>query len=116
MNCKLILGSFSFLLMAACGTTPPPIANGIHGPFNDIPAEFDRRVRARFPVGSDQSLLHNELERERFVIVRDKDDPFRFTATVVSSDIACRIDWSIHWSEFDGKIGEIAGGEGHVCL
>jgi hypothetical protein len=116
MNFPSLLAPICLLLLAGCATAPPPIADGIHGLFSEMPEKFDRRVRERFPVGSDEARLHQELLRERFVITRNEGDPFRYSANFASSDMACRIDWTIRWSQYAGKIAEITATEGHVCL
>ncbi len=72
-------------------------------------AVFDQQVKARFPVGSDENALRLELVRERFVIKRDKESPFRFSATYGASELFCRRDWIIQWNVNAGKIADIGG-------
>jgi hypothetical protein len=116
MKSALIMGLFSLLTLAGCGTARPRIGEGLHGPVRAVQAEFDRRVRTRFPPGSDEAAVHNELVREKFVITRDKDSPFSFSARYMSSNIACREDWTIRWSVYAGKIADIGGNWGQTCL
>ena len=112
----LILGLFSFLVLTGCTTAPPRIGEGLHGPVREVQAEFDRRVKARFPIGSDETALRGELVREKFVITRDRESPFRFSAVYQSGGIACVIHWRVEWSVFDGRIAAIDGNWGQICL
>jgi hypothetical protein len=104
------------LALAGCAAAPPRIGAGLHGPIVGIQAEFNRRVRAQFPIGSAESVLHDELVREKFTIRRNKDSPFSFSANYVSNYIACRIDWTIRWSVYAGTIADIAGHWEQTCL
>jgi hypothetical protein len=89
MKFALALGSPLFLALAGCTTPRPPIGDGLHGPVQEVRVEFDRRVKTMFPVGSDESVLHAELVRQKFAMVRYKDAPFSFSATYRSGGIAC---------------------------
>lgn len=113
---SMLLGLLSLLTLAGCGNAPPRIGVGLHGPVRDVQAEFDRRVKAQFPIGSDEAILHRELLREKFTIRRDKDSPFSFSAKYIANNIACRMDWTIRWSEYAGTIAAIGGYWGQTCL
>jgi len=116
MACPIRVGLFAILALESCGSAPPRIGVDLHGPVHQVQADFDQRVRTRFPIGSDEAVLHNELMRERFVITRDKDSPFIFSARYYSSNIACRTNWTIRWSVFAGRVADIAGYWGQTCL
>ena len=103
-----ILATFSSLGLLACAASPPTIGSHLGASAADS-AVFDQQVKARFPVGSDENALRVELVRERFVIIRDKDMPFRFSATYSASELFCRQDWIIRWSVYAGKIAGIGG-------
>jgi hypothetical protein len=115
-KCLPIFGPLLSLALAGCSVSPPRIGEDLHGPIAAIQSEFDRRVKTRFPVGSDETLLRHELERERFVIMRDQDAPFSFSARYTSGGIACRVDWVIRWSIYAEKIADAAGQWGQTCL
>ncbi len=116
MNFSLTLGSLLFLGLAGCTTPRPPIGSGLHGPVQEVRVEFDRRVRTTFPVGSDEAILHTELARQNFAIVRDKEAPFSFSATYRSGGIACVEHWNIRWSVYAGRIANVVGHWGQTCL
>jgi hypothetical protein len=84
----LTLGSLSFLVSAGCTTARAPIGDGLHGPVREVQAEFDRRVRTQFPIGSNAAVLHAELVRQKFMIVRDKTPRSPFRRRIARVDLA----------------------------
>jgi hypothetical protein len=116
MRSTPVWAALPLLAVAGCATPPPPLGEGLHGPIEAVRAGFDRRVTTQFPVGSDEALLHAELVRQKFAIVRDKDAPFSFRATYRSGGIVCLESWSIRWSEYAGKIADIEARWGETCL
>jgi hypothetical protein len=111
-----MVGLVTMLALAGCAAAPPRIGAGLHGSVEEVQAEFDRRVRAQFPIGSAETVLRAELVREKFRIRRDKDSPFSFSANYASNYIACRLDWTIRWSVYAGTIADIAGHWQQTCL
>jgi hypothetical protein len=106
---------FAALDLLACADSPPTIGSHLDASTAEASAVFDQRVKARFPVGSDEGHLREELVRERFVIIRDRDSPFRFSATYSVSELFCRRDWSIRWNMDDGTITDIDGNFWLTC-
>jgi hypothetical protein len=104
-----ILATFTALSLLACAESPPTIGSHLGASADESSAVFDQQVKARFPVGSDESALRKELLGERFVIIRNKDSPFRFSATYSASELFCRQDWIIRWNVNAGKIADIGG-------
>ena len=104
-----MLATFAALGLLACAASPPTVGSHAGGSPADASAAFDLQVKARFPVGADEGALRKELLDERFVIVRDKDSPFRFSATYSASELFCRQDWIIWWNVNAGKIADIGG-------
>ncbi len=100
---------FTALGLLACADSPSIIGSHVGASADESSAVFDQQVKARFPVGSDENALRVELVRERFVIIRDKDSPFRFSATYGASELFCRRDWIIRWNVNAGKIADIGG-------
>jgi hypothetical protein len=100
---------FSMLSLLSCADSPPPVGDHLNASAAEDSAEYDEQVKARFPVGSDESALRVALARERFVIVRSTDPGFRFSAAYSASELFCRQDWSILWSAYAGKIADIGG-------
>ncbi len=109
MRSSRILATFTALSLLACADSPSIIGSHVGASATDASAAFDQQVKARFPAGSDESALRAELVRERFVIIRDKDSPFRFSATYSASELFCRRDWIVRWDLNAGKIADISG-------
>jgi hypothetical protein len=102
--------------LAACADSPPPIGAHLPGVLREASDAFDQRVKARFPIGSDEHALRQELAKQNFVINRNPESPFSFTARYTANELVCRADWDIRWSMFGGKIESIDAGFGETCL
>jgi hypothetical protein len=102
--------------LAACAASPPPIGAHLPGVFREASDAFDQRVKARFPIGSDERALRQELAKQKFVISRKPESPFSFSARYTANELVCRADWDIRWSIFGGKIESIGAGYGETCL
>lgn|SRR5208283_1815354 len=100
---------FSMLSLWSCADSPPTVGDHLNASAAEDSAVYDQQVKARFPVGSDESALRVALARERFVIVRSTGSRFRFSAAYSASELFCRKDWSILWSAYAGKIADIGG-------
>jgi hypothetical protein len=94
------------------------VAIGSHlpGTFAVASDVFDQRIKARFPVGSDEAALRAELGREGFAIRRDKDLPLDSYARCHANELVCAADWVIRWNRVDGKIANIEVTYKEVCL
>ncbi len=104
-----ILAMFAALGLSACADSSPTIGSQLGASADESSAVFDQRVKARFPVDSDENALRAELVRERFVIIRDKESPTRFSAAYSVSELFCRRDWIVRWNVNAGKIADIGG-------
>jgi hypothetical protein len=102
--------------LSGCGDSPPVIGSHLPGTFVVASDAFDQRIKARFPVGSGESALRTELEREGFVTTRDKDSPFDFSARFHANELVCAADWVVRWSAVEGKIASIEARYKEVCL
>jgi hypothetical protein len=104
------------LALVACREVPPPLADDLPEGAYAATAAFDLRVKARFPVGSDEGTLRAELARERFVIRASDDSPPTFIATYEHPDVVCRVDWTIYWHVDGGRIADISAKYRPTCL
>ncbi len=43
-----------------------PLTAGLHGPWAVLSTEFDRRVKAKFPLGSSEMDIETELQHQGF--------------------------------------------------
>jgi hypothetical protein len=101
--------------LTACAAWPPPIARNL--PAGDRSTSFDKRVKERFPVGSDEEKMLAELRHEAFTIARiTTDSPrYQFAATYEAHDLRCKLHWTVYWSTESAKITSIAGDYSSIC-
>jgi hypothetical protein len=114
----MTLAVFWALLLSACANPTPLIGRGLPKTFGPTP-DFDRRIKQRFFIGSDERNLLAELRTERFTI-RETHDPssrYRFSAVYESHELVCRESWTIQWTAGQGRIVDIEGRySGQLCL
>jgi hypothetical protein len=103
-------------VLSACVGSPPAIGSHLRGSFSEASNAFDGRVKARFPVGSDETALRAELAREKFVVSADKDSASDFVARYHADEIVCGASWVIRWSVAEAKVAAISGIYREVCL
>jgi len=118
MRHHIVLAALTALGLSACAASPPPIGRELPAVFADARPVFDKRVKERFPVGSDEGNLLAELRREAFT-VREASDPlkhFRYSATYEAHQLACNVSWTIWWNAEKSKIIDIVGDYGATCL
>jgi len=115
---------------AAAVTVAVALASWFHGTLveqqpaliRDLPTQTDQitpafteRLRARFPVGSAESVLIQELSAEKFRPEWILPNQTRI-AVFTASQLVCRNDWRVFWSaDQDGKITMINGSFGAIC-
>jgi hypothetical protein len=111
-----IPGILMVVLLSACAGSPPAIGSHLPGSFSEASNAFDERVKARFPVGSDETALRAELAREKFVVSADKDSASGFVARYHADELVCGASWVIRWSVAEAKVAAIGGTYREVCL
>ena len=111
------LSAVAVFSLAACTTKPPPIAGGLPNNIQEARQAFSERVPMRFPVGSAETDLRAELQRQRFTIrtAGAYRAPYQFSASVDIPGI-CRRTWVILWSAQTHQITSIAGDYSETCL
>jgi hypothetical protein len=113
---KIIFVLLMASALSACVGSPPAMGSHLPGSFSVASDAFDQRVKTRFPVGSDERALRAALAGEKFVISRDRDSPFSFSANYHANELVCAADWVIRWSVFEGMIAAIGGSYKEICL
>jgi hypothetical protein len=117
---RCLSGQLAVLMIAACSgcsEPPPEIARNLYGgTVLKTSHKFDQRVATRFPVGSEEGKMIAELRREHFELTEAADASHYSTARRDIPGLACRDTWNIKWLSRDGKITEIQGGYGQLCL
>jgi hypothetical protein len=106
--------------LSACASPAPKIGRGLPSNFEAASRVFDERVKARFPTGSSEALLMEELKSERFKVTKtvDPKGESSFSATREGAIWpVCGLAWNIHWTERAGRILRIDGDYGETgCL
>jgi hypothetical protein len=102
----------SNLIYIAVRPTPQvALTANLSGAWDTVSAEFDRRIKSRFPVGSAEAEMGNELRREGF----SRED---WTSSVSSEHEAvrrednwvCRQAAHVYWhADADGHVTAIEG-------
>lgn len=117
MHRNLPLLIVAALCVTSCVDGPPEIGNRLPQNFAQARPVFDERVKARFPVGSEETRLVAELRRQHFKIQPPGVGPrYASSARYDASQIVCRVSWIISWSAEQGRVKEIAGDYAEVCL
>lgn len=87
----------------------PPLVRDLPGEWAKAEVEFDRRVKAEFPVGSDERALIGELRHQGFR-PNWTTDGARRSANLDLSTMICAIHAEIEWTaDGRGKITSIEG-------
>jgi hypothetical protein len=118
MRRRMMLAVFCAFVVSACSNDAPPLGRGLPRSFSPT-SDFDRRIKERFPVGSEESKLLTELHGERFAITQTPDlsNPYRFSALYVAQSIGCRESWKTKWNAEHGRVVGIEGWySGEICL
>ena len=118
---RIVAASLSMAL-AGCAF-PPPLGSHLPHTFAEADPAFDARVRARFPIGTEEAVVVRELVRERFKITAVHAPPINnpdgFTAEADhggNMGIACELKWTVIWRADQGRISAIEGHYGATCL
>ena len=98
--------------IAGCSEPAPKIGRDLPSLIADAKPAFDRQVKNRFPIGSEERLLLNELRIEGFTITSTNPATAAFTAR----QLTCNLHYSIQWSADNKMITSIAGDYAASCL
>lgn len=85
----------------------------------DAATAFDRKVKSRFPIGSDESAMRAELARQGFAIKQtssaERGDSRGFEAMAMTNDGVCDMTWIVDWASRDGKLIAVVGRDFGRC-
>lgn len=74
---------------------------------------FDQRVRQRYPIGSSEAALIDDMRVEGFgIATNSQSPPDRFSKFAIQCgyiSIATTHGWEIEWSAANGRLTDIAG-------
>ena len=69
---------------------------------------FDKRVKAKFPIGMSEALLVEDLRRQGFAIRSDPRNVDHKSAAIIRG-LIFRTIWSIRWQARAGRIEDVWG-------
>ena len=91
----------------------PPLARGLPSKVLEAEPLFDRRVKARYPVGTPEEAVMGELGAQGFRPVGGTDGPAGYRdLTFRRKRFPFTTLWSVRWRARAGKIEEIWGVHG----
>jgi len=101
------------LVLGGCATAPQ-IGQGLPGASADAGPAFDRRIKAKFPVGSAEAEVLSQLTRDGFKISPCADPKgqgcaFQHFAIWTRAASNCKRDWQVLWESQDGRVTRIEG-------
>ncbi|HEY3951261.1 hypothetical protein [Phenylobacterium sp.] len=108
------------LILSGCSTPAPRLGRGLPSNFAAASRAFDERIQARFPVGSPESRLRDELTAEHFKI--DAVSPAQASGYQFSAQHgggvfpACDLTWTVMWAVEAGRIARIGATYYATCL
>jgi hypothetical protein len=106
------LGSLLFRLRPLA----PEIGRDLSSNYADGKKVFEARLKARFPVGTSEQALLDELRRQGFERLPDHPGLGDFkSATFCRNELIFRTIWSVSWRSEGGRILEILGVYGCIA-
>jgi hypothetical protein len=98
---------------------PSPLTAGLGGEWTAADAEFRRRLASRFPLGSSEAAMADELRRQGFIRQDWTSSPANeHDAMRQESSFPCRVTAQVYWRATEqGRLTAIRGRYGEQgCL
>lgn len=115
----LLVGAAFFLAGVVVGGRgyrgTPALLQNLTGGVQDVKAQFDRRIRERFPVGSSEEQLTAELRGADFHPAWEQKAGWRH-ASYDRPGLPCRTFAHVQWQAEAGRITAISGSYSRSCL
>jgi hypothetical protein len=105
---RLLLIIVSAGLLSGCNPVRPEIGRDLPEDVTQAERIFDARVKARFPVGTDERRLLSELQRQGFRPSPNFGDGIR-DASFYRDEFVTKTVWSVRWRANAGHVVEIWG-------
>lgn len=111
---RLMISAFSLLvasIVTACDIVSgpgqiPEIARDLPATYVEGEQVFDARLKARFPVGTAESAIIEELERQGFSI---NEGPHGGFATFIEKRLIVSNVWNVGWEAENGTVSKVWG-------
>ena len=110
----LVAALWGWLAWQASDWSLPSIAQGMDSTFSKGDEQFKKRVQLRYPVGSSEKRLIADLQSQGFAAdIRPGD----LSSADLKRFIGCGDKvWSVRWRAKGGRLTEVFGVYGAVCL
>ena len=96
----------TLLALIGCGPKVPELARDLPSIYAEGETIFDARLKARFPVGSDDRAVAEQLTQQGFeVLVTEQGGSAHFS----NRSFPVSSVWNIGWKAQDGRVAEIWG-------
>lgn len=89
----------------------PKICRNLPSNYEEGKAEYNRRLREHFPVGTDEIEFYKEQTRLGFELKTAEDHRW----ASIRHGIVFRHIWYVHWFAMDGKVEEVSGHYGVIA-
>ena len=109
------LGDLADSLLTRLRLRLPPIARGMPSKYAEGKEVFDARIKARFPVGTQEEDLIAELREQGFPLPSCLGPDAWASSTYNRTLFVFRTIWSVRWRAEDGRVTEILGVYGVVA-
>jgi hypothetical protein len=94
------------VLLAACQASEPEIGRALPSEYAAANQEFDRRVKLRYPEGTIENSVVEDLKRQGFVV---KSHAGWKEANFTKNYFVIENVWSVRWKASDSRVQEITG-------
>ena len=97
---------WAFVFLAACQRSEPEIGRGLPSEYAAATEAFDRRIKQRFPPGTNEKSLVRALEVQGFTVIKHGGWS---EANFSKNYLLFETIWSVRWKESDSSVREIEG-------
>lgn len=110
-----IFMALSQIFVTACESGTPEIARGLPSTYTDAEPIFDARLKARFPPGTTEHKLLDELGQQGFPMPPSRWRDGIASTTFTRNELISKTIWSVRWRARDARITEIWGVHGAIA-
>jgi len=110
----ILIGEYHAYNYRVAYQATPPIFKDLPSTFSQADKVFKERIQDTFPVGQDEKVLNDFIEKYNFHLY-DSDDGFKLASYEIYG-LVCNLEWSIIWKAENNRIADIKAHYGATCL
>lgn len=95
--------------LSGCGSAKPEIGRGLPSDYAEAEPLFNQRVKDRFPPGTDEKRLMDDLQEQGFEVLPR---PGGISDATFKSGWIVQTIWSVRWRAKDNRVIETWGVHG----